>query len=61
VATLLAQAGYAFIGHDPKHFPPAVDVAGVTPVVIALTLIPTIFALGWWYFTREAPRIAEEL
>jgi ABC-2 type transport system permease protein len=61
VATLLAQAGHAFIGHDPKHFPSAVSAGGVIPVAIALALIPGTFAVGLWYFTREAPRIAEEL
>jgi ABC-2 type transport system permease protein len=61
IATLLAQAGYAFIGGDPEHFPSAVSAGGVIPVTIALALIPATFALGWWYFAKEAPRIAEEL
>jgi ABC-2 type transport system permease protein len=61
VATLLSQAGYAFIGHDPEHFPAAVTIGGVVPVAIALAIIPGIFVLGWWYFAHEAPRIAEEL
>ncbi len=61
VAILLAQAGYAFIGHDPKHFPSALSLAGAPTTIIALAIIPTVFALGWWYFTREAPRVAEDL
>jgi len=61
VAILLTQAGYAFIGHDTKHFPPAERIAGLTTLVIALATIPCIFALGWWFFSREAPRVAEEL
>jgi ABC-2 type transport system permease protein len=61
VATLLTQAGHAFVGHDPMHFPSAITAGGVLSVAIALTIIPGIFALGWWFFTREAPRVAEEL
>jgi ABC-2 type transport system permease protein len=60
VATLLAQMGHAFI--DPSGYPTAVGAAGaVWPVVIALAIIPAVFALGWWVFTREAPRVAEYL
>jgi ABC-2 type transport system permease protein len=60
VATLLAQMGHAFI--DPSGYPTAVGAAhAVWPVVIALALIPATFALGWWVFTREAPRVAENL
>ena len=60
VATLLAQMGHAFI--DPSGYPTAVGAAhAVWPVVLALALIPAVFALGWWVFTREAPRVAENL
>ena len=60
VATLLAQMGHAFI--DPNGYPTAVGAAhAVWPVVIAIALIPAVFALGWWVFTREAPRVAENL
>ena len=60
VATLLAQMGHAFI--DPNGYPTATGAAhAVWPVVIALALIPGVFALGWWVFTREAPRVAENL
>jgi ABC-2 type transport system permease protein len=60
VATLLAQMGHAFI--DPNGYPTAVGAAGaVWPVVLALAIIPAVFALGWWVFTREAPRVAENL
>ncbi len=61
VATLLTQAGHAFIGHDPKHFPSAVSAAGVPVVIIALAIVPSMFALGWWFFAHEAPRVAENL
>ncbi len=60
MATLLAQMGHAFI--DPSGYPTAVGAAhAVWPVVIAIALIPGLFALGWWVFTREAPRVAENL
>jgi ABC-2 type transport system permease protein len=61
VATLLTQGGHAFIGHDSGHFLNAVSEGGVASVTIALALIPATFALGLWFFTREAPRVAEEL
>jgi ABC-2 type transport system permease protein len=60
VATLLAQMGHCFI--DPSGYPTATGAAhAVWPVVLAVALIPGIFALGWWVFTREAPRVAENL
>ncbi len=59
IATLLTQMGHAFI--DPT-LPSAASAAGgsVTPFV-AVALIPAVFAVGWWVFTREAPRVAENL
>jgi ABC-2 type transport system permease protein len=60
VATLLAQTGHAFI--DPKAYPTAFGAAhAVWPVIVAIALIPAVFVLGWWVFTREAPRVAENL
>jgi ABC-2 type transport system permease protein len=59
-ATLLAQMGHSFI--DPVAYPSAATAAyGYASVIIALALIPTVFALGWWVFTHEAPRVAENL
>jgi len=60
IATLLTQMGHAFI--DPEALPSAVTAAGGPLVpIIALALIPITFAFGWWFFTREAPRVAENL
>jgi ABC-2 type transport system permease protein len=59
-ATLLTQMSHAFI-HAPE-LPSAATASGgpVTPI-IAVALIPSLFAFGWWFFTREAPRVAENL
>ncbi len=60
VATLMAQMGHAFI--DPSGYPTAFGAAhAIWPVVLAIAIIPGVFALGLWVFTREAPRIAENL
>lgn len=60
VATLLTQMGHALIGGS--RFPSAARTAGGYPtVIIAVALIPAIFAFGWWFFSREAPRVAENL
>ena len=60
VAVLLTQMGHAFIG--------AAGLPGggqrlrrFVTVIIAIAIIPAMFALGWWFFTREAPRVAENL
>jgi ABC-2 type transport system permease protein len=59
-AALLTQAGHAVIGGP--HFPSAATAAGGYGVVVAaIAIIPVVFAVGWWYFTREAPRVAEHL
>jgi ABC-2 type transport system permease protein len=59
-AILLTQMGHAFI--DPKALPSVVTAAGGWFVpLIATASIPAIFGLAWWFFTREAPRVAENL
>jgi ABC-2 type transport system permease protein len=60
IATLLAQMGHAFI--DPSGYPTAFGAAhAIWPVIVAIAIIPGVFALGFWVFTREAPRVAEYL
>ncbi|WP_249011759.1 ABC transporter permease [Conexibacter sp. DBS9H8] len=56
----LARAnGQAFIG---QPFPSAqIAAGGWGHVAISLAFIPAIFLLGLWVFTREAPRVAENL
>jgi ABC-2 type transport system permease protein len=59
-ATLLTQMGHAFI--DPQALPSATTAAGGALIpLVAVGLIPAVFVLGWWFFTREAPRVAENL
>jgi ABC-2 type transport system permease protein len=58
-ATLFTQVGHAFV--DPQVLHSAVTIGGAAQVALALALIPAIFALGWVVFTREAPRVAENL
>lgn len=59
-ATLITQMGHAFI--SPGEFPGAATVAhGWASVIVAIAIILGVFGLGWWFFTREAPRVAEEL
>jgi ABC-2 type transport system permease protein len=56
---LLTQMGHAFIGGPA--FPSAPVVGGWPATIAAGAIIVVMFALGWWIFTREAPRVAENL
>jgi ABC-2 type transport system permease protein len=58
-STLLTQMGHAVIG-GPKY-PSAISVAGLPTVTASLAIILATFGLGAWFFTREAPRVAENL
>lgn len=60
VATLLTQMGHAFI--DPAKYPKAATAAGGYAIpLLAMAIIGALFAFGWWFFVREAPRVAENL
>ncbi|MGB9185702.1 MAG: ABC transporter permease [Solirubrobacteraceae bacterium] len=59
VALLLTQMGHAFIGGS--HFPPALTVATLPAFVAGLAIMVVVFFWGLYYFTREAPRVAENL
>jgi len=60
LATMLTQMGHSFVGGS--HFRSASAASGgPLHTLLALAIIPAVFALGWWVFTREAPRVAENL
>jgi ABC-2 type transport system permease protein len=59
VGALLTQMGHAVIGG--AAFPAAFTVGGPGPILFTVLLIPTLFGLGWWVFTHQAPRVAEIL
>lgn len=56
---LLTQMGHAVIGG--RAYPSALTIGGTGPVLAGLAIIPAVFALGWYVFIREAPRVAENL
>jgi ABC-2 type transport system permease protein len=58
-AMLLTQMGHAFIGGPA--FKSTVAYGGWPSTIAAGAIIVGLFALGWWFFTREAPRVAENL
>jgi ABC-2 type transport system permease protein len=59
LATILVQARHWLIDQSA---PTASQVAGgVEYLLIPAAIILGVFALGFWVFNREAPRIAEEL
>jgi len=61
-ATLLTQMGHAFIAPHNVALPSAATAAGgVLFPLASVALIGATFVLGWWFFTREAPRVAELL
>jgi ABC-2 type transport system permease protein len=59
IATILTQMRHAML--DPSAPSAATAIGGELRLLIPLGLILGIFALGLWLFTREAPRIAENL
>ena len=56
---LLQQTRYALI--DPSAPSAASAAGGVAWLALPIGLTIAILALGFWYFNREAPRVAEEL
>ena len=59
IATLLTQGGHAFV--DPSYPTAAAAAGGTARLLVPLAIIAATFALGLWFFNREAPRIAEHL
>jgi ABC-2 type transport system permease protein len=71
IAAILTQMHAAWIGsstvvaagHSVKYTPrdAAQAIGGAPRLLIPLAIIVGVFALGLWFFRREAPRIAENL
>lgn len=59
IAALFTQLEHAFI--DPNAHSAAVVIGGTIRLAIPLGIIAAVAALGVFLFTREAPRIAENL
>jgi len=59
IATILTQMRHAVL--DPSASSAATTIGGGARLLIPFGLIVAVFALGLWAFTREAPRIAENL
>lgn len=59
VAAILTQMRHAFL--DPTAPSAAEAAGGGARILIPLAIIAAVFALGLWFFNREAPRIAENL
>lgn len=59
IAMIMAQMGKAFV--DPSANGAAYYIGGTARLLIPLAIIAAVFALGLWFFNREAPRIAENI
>jgi ABC-2 type transport system permease protein len=62
VAAIITQMRHALTGGTRTVNPDAaVAIGGAVRLLIPLAIILAVFALGVWFFNREAPRIAENL
>jgi ABC-2 type transport system permease protein len=59
IAAILTQIGHAFV--DPTLPTAATAAGGGVRLLVPLGIVAALFALGLWFFHREAPRIAENL
>lgn len=59
LAAIMQQTRFAVI--DPSAPSAAAVAGGVERLLIPIAITLGVFALGYWVFNREAPRIAEEL
>jgi ABC-2 type transport system permease protein len=58
LATILVQTRHAVVGHAPSA---AAAIGGAPRLAIPIGIVLATFVLGFWFFNREAPRIAEQL
>jgi ABC-2 type transport system permease protein len=59
IATVLTQLRHAVV--DPAAAPAWELMGGPGRLLVPAAITALVFALGWWVFKREAPRIAENL
>ena len=59
IAVVITELRHAVI--DPSAPTAADAIGGGARLLIPLAVTVGVFALGFWVFAREAPRIAEEL
>jgi ABC-2 type transport system permease protein len=59
LTAIFTQMGHAFV--SPSIHSAAVYIGGWERLLIPLGSIALVFAVGLWFFHREAPRIAERL
>jgi ABC-2 type transport system permease protein len=59
IAAIATEARHALI--DPDAPSAAATIGGAEWLLVPLGVIVVVSVLGFWVFTREAPRIAEEL
>jgi len=59
IAAILTQMHQAFV--DPSAPGAAAAIGGLVRLLLPFGIIVSVFALGLWFFNREAPRIAENL
>jgi ABC-2 type transport system permease protein len=59
IAAIATQARHVLI--DPEAPTAAETIGGTVWLLVPLFVIVAVSVLGFWVFTREAPRIAEEL
>jgi ABC-2 type transport system permease protein len=69
-ALMLTQMGHAFVHPAPYYVHGVLNVpmrsayvaaGGARNMVISIAIIPLVFCLGLWFFSREAPHFAENL
>jgi ABC-2 type transport system permease protein len=69
-AVMLTQMGHSFVHAHSYYLHGILQVpfrsayaaaGGPAHLIIAVAIIPAVFALGLWFFTREAPYFAENL
>lgn len=61
LAVIFTQMRYAFLPPDPTAQSAAQAIGGWSRMLVPLGIVGGVFALGLWFFNREAPRIAENL